>query len=103
MVPMNELSRDVPIVVAGAGGFIGGHLVSALSRRGFSEIHGIDIKPLDEWFQIDTACQNIRADLRNRHTCFELVPEESVVINLAADMGGMGYNQISLENKLVPK
>ena len=40
------------VVVAGAGGFIGGHLVGALRRQGYESIRGVDLKPLDSWWQL---------------------------------------------------
>ena len=39
---------DRPIVVAGAGGFIGGHLVARLRAEG-ELFRAVDIKPLGEW------------------------------------------------------
>jgi nucleoside-diphosphate-sugar epimerase len=41
----------VKILVAGAGGFIGGHLVGALLERGH-QVRAVDIKPLKKWWQI---------------------------------------------------
>ena len=38
-------------LVTGAGGFIGGHLVQRLERDGV-EVRGVDVKPLDDWYQI---------------------------------------------------
>ena len=38
------------VVVAGAGGFIGGHLAAKLSQDGW-QVRAVDKKPLDEWFQ----------------------------------------------------
>ena len=38
------------IVVAGGGGFIGGHLVAELLRQG-KQVRAVDIKPADEWYQ----------------------------------------------------
>ena len=50
---------DRPILVAGAGEFIGGHLVQHLLQTGAS-VRVIDGKPFDEWYQLDrhaeTAC-----------------------------------------------
>ncbi len=37
------------VVVCGAGGFIGGHLVKRLQANGVRQIRAVDIKPLDEW------------------------------------------------------
>ena len=40
------MNRDV-VVVAGGGGFIGGHLVGDLLAKGYTRIRAVDIKPLD--------------------------------------------------------
>ena len=45
------MSKDDLVVVAGAGGFIGGHLVRVLQQRGHTNIGAVDLKPLDEWYQ----------------------------------------------------
>lgn len=42
------------VVVCGAGGFIGGHLVKNLLEDGVDVIRAIDVKPLDEWYQVST-------------------------------------------------
>ena len=39
------------IVVAGAGGFIGGQLVADLLKRGYNNIRAVDIQPPEEWYQ----------------------------------------------------
>jgi len=79
------------VLVAGAGGFIGGHLVAELIRRGETEIRAVDIKPLDEWFQLFDGVQNIEADLKDRRECEAACEGVREVYNLAADMGGMGF------------
>ena len=38
------------ILVTGAGGFIGGHLVKELMKQGY-DVRGVDIKPFEEWYQ----------------------------------------------------
>ncbi len=78
------------IVVAGAGGFIGGHLVKALSSKGHL-IRAVDIKPLNEWYQVSETTDNRVLDLRLRENCYQAVNGCSEVFNLAADMGGMGF------------
>ncbi|MBI4887713.1 MAG: NAD-dependent epimerase/dehydratase family protein [Acidobacteria bacterium] len=82
---------DDLIVVAGAGGFIGGHLVADLLRSGHGRIRGVDIKPFDEWFQRSPEIDSRRLDLRGRDACLEAVAGARQVYNLASDMGGMGF------------
>ena len=79
------------IVVCGAGGFIGGHLVSDLLRQGYSRIRAVDIKPADEWYQRFDAVENLQLDLRRKEDCDVALRNAQVAFNLAADMGGMGF------------
>jgi nucleoside-diphosphate-sugar epimerase len=83
--------KDDLILVGGAGGFIGGHLVGDLVRRGFTNIRAVDIKPVVEWYQVFDEAENVCADLRDRDICFHACREAADVYNLAADMGGMGF------------
>jgi nucleoside-diphosphate-sugar epimerase len=85
------MSKDDLIVVAGAGGFIGGHLVADLWRAGHRRIRAVDIKPLDEWFQRLPEADNRRLDLRERDACLEAARGARHIYNLACDMGGMGF------------
>jgi GDP-D-mannose 3',5'-epimerase len=78
------------IVVAGAGGFIGGHLVKALVKAG-NNVRAVDLKPLNEWYQISSDADNLVLDLRLRENCYQAVNGFNEVFNLAADMGGMGF------------
>ncbi len=82
------------IVVSGAGGFIGGHLVAELLRKGF-KVRGADIKPLDEWYQVHRKAQNFAGpatgDCRDFRVCRTLCKGAKEVYQLAADMGGMGF------------
>ena len=78
------------IVVCGAGGFIGGHLVADLLRQG-KKIRAVDVKPLGEWYQRFADAENLQLDLREKAACEKAVRDASVVYNLAADMGGMGF------------
>jgi GDP-D-mannose 3', 5'-epimerase len=78
------------IVVTGAGGFIGGHLVKELIKKG-QEVRAVDIKPLNEWYQVSENADNLVLDLRLRENCYLAVNGFNEVFNLAADMGGMGF------------
>ncbi|HZC73356.1 MAG TPA: NAD-dependent epimerase/dehydratase family protein [Jatrophihabitans sp.] len=81
---------SVDAVVTGAGGFIGGHLVAALLAEGKS-VRGVDIKPLNDWCQVHPDVQNMQGDVSLLETARRAVDGASVVYNLAADMGGMGF------------
>lgn len=86
------MPRDGMILVAGAGGFIGGWLVRRLWERGFRRLRAVDIKPLDQWYQVTEAAENLAGcDLRLRETCQRVVEGAVEVYNLAAEMGGMGF------------
>src|ERR1035437_2205921 len=78
------------IVVAGAGGFIGGHLVKELIKKGHI-VRAVDLKPLNEWYQVSSDVDNLVLDLRLRENCYQAVNGYNEVFNLAADMGGMGF------------
>jgi GDP-D-mannose 3',5'-epimerase len=83
--------KDDIVVVTGAGGFIGGWLVRHLFDLGYRRIRAIDLKPLDDWFQLFPEAENIVADLRDYAACLSACRDAAVVYNLAADMGGMGF------------
>lgn len=82
-------------VVCGAGGFIGGHLVKSLLRRGVAVIRAVDIKPLEQWHQITEGVENVSLDLKSGQNCLAAVNGAEHVYQLAADMGGMGFIQNS--------
>ncbi len=79
------------IAVCGAGGFIGGHLVKTLQANGADVIRAIDIKPLDEWYQISDSVENLTLDLQDKENCYRAAQGAEVIFQLAADMGGMGF------------
>jgi GDP-D-mannose 3',5'-epimerase len=78
------------IVVAGAGGFIGGHLTKELLSQG-NQVRAVDIKPLSRWYQSFLKAENLVLDLKEKDNCYTAVNGYNEVFNLAADMGGMGF------------
>lgn len=78
-------------LVAGAGGFIGGHLIANLRRQGHTNLRAVDIKPMPEWYQRFPDVDNQVMNLQELDNCRRAVQGCDVVYNLAADMGGMGF------------
>lgn len=79
------------IVIAGAGGFIGGHLVSAFRARGCQAIRAVDIKPVTDWYQRFDDVENLSLDLNLKQNCETAAQDAYEIYNLAANMGGMGF------------
>ncbi len=82
--------RAVDVLVAGGGGFIGGHLVGDLLSQGLS-VRSVDVKPMSEWYQVHDDAQNAQADLSLLDDAVEQTEGAREVYMLAADMGGMGF------------
>jgi len=78
-------------VVCGAGGFIGGHLVQSLLANGVDVVRAVDIKPLDEWYQVSKGVESLSLDLKDKANCLKTAEGATLVFQLAADMGGMGF------------
>ena len=78
------------ILIAGGGGFIGGHLAKSLVSRGH-EVRVVDVKPLDQWYQRTEGAENIVANLEEKDACFSASEGCDEVYNLACNMGGMGF------------
>jgi GDP-D-mannose 3',5'-epimerase len=79
-----------PVVVTGAGGFIGHHLVTYLKQQGYC-VRGADLK-YPEYTDVDADEFEI-VDLRRWDNCLQVTRGASEVYALAADMGGMGFIQ----------
>jgi GDP-D-mannose 3',5'-epimerase len=86
-----------PVLIAGGGGFIGGHLVRALLEDGAS-VRAVDVKPQDDWYQVHPEAENLELDLRLLPDARAAVEGASRVFNLASDMGGMGYIEANKAN-----
>jgi nucleoside-diphosphate-sugar epimerase len=84
------MTKDSPVLVAGAGGFIGGHIVADLLHCG-RHVRAVDIKPFDLWYQLFPNAEDLQLDLRIRDHCETAVKGAREVYNFAADMGGMGF------------
>jgi GDP-D-mannose 3',5'-epimerase len=83
--------ENLKAVVCGAGGFIGGHLIKGLLKRGVRVIRAVDKKPLHEWHQITEGIENLSIDLMEKSNCAAAAQGMDYVYQLAADMGGMGF------------
>ena len=83
--------KDDRILVAGAGGFIGGTLVKRFKDAGFTNIRAVDKKPLSMWYQRQDGVENLCLDMSIPRDCKRAVEGAKEVYNLAADMGGMGF------------
>jgi len=76
------------VVVAGAGGFIGHHMVSFLKREGYW-VRGVDVKAPE--YAPTEADEFLELDLRESDNCVRATEGVQEVYQLAADMGGIGY------------
>jgi len=91
------------VLVTGAGGFIGHHLVKYLVSHGYT-VRGADLKYPE--YEDTKADEFILADLRNCDHCQRVTKGVDEVYHLAADMGGIGYitafhAEIAINNTLI--
>ena len=77
-------------LVVGAGGFIAGHLVNRLLAEGF-KVKTVDIKPLEFWFQKSDKSENFSLDMSDYVNCERMTENADYVLNLACNMGGIGF------------
>jgi len=82
------MGKQTKILVTGAGGFIGSHLVTFLKAKGFW-VRGVDIKHPE--FSASDANEFEILDLRRWENCLLATKDMEEVYALAADMGGMGF------------
>jgi nucleoside-diphosphate-sugar epimerase len=83
-----EWTRPLSILVTGAGGFIGWHLVKYLKEKGYW-VRGVDIKTPE--FASSLADEFLKLDLRDEKNCEISIEGITWVFNLAANMGGIGF------------
>ena len=83
--------KDGLILIAGGGGFIGGHLIAEFRRQGYARIRSVDVKPRDQWYQVFDDVENLEMDLQEKDAAYRACEGASTVYQLAADMGGMGF------------
>ena len=69
------------IGIFGAGGFIGGHLVSSLLDEGH-EVVCADIKPTEFWFQYFNECENFSLDLKSYNNCLKVTKNVDFIYNI---------------------
>ena len=86
----DDFKNDL-VLVAGAGGFIGGWLVKNLIDRGYTKIRAVDLKPKNEWYQSFSQVENLVLDLQGLEEARVATNNTRLIYNLAADMGGMGF------------
>jgi nucleoside-diphosphate-sugar epimerase len=79
------------ILVCGAGGFIGGHLVANFIKENKYNIICADIKPIEYWFQNFSFLENFSLDLREYENCLKVTKNVDYIFNMACNMGGMGF------------
>lgn len=82
------MDEKTKVLVTGAGGFIGTHLVRFLVKKGY-RVRGVDIKKPE--FSKSAADEFLLLDLRIRENCLKAAKGVSEVYNLAANMGGIGF------------
>ena len=77
-------------LIVGAGGFIGGHLVKRLLDEGNS-VRGVDLKPFELWFQKFEKAESFSLNMEEYENCLKMSDNIDYVINLACNMGGIGF------------
>jgi len=71
------------ILIAGAGGFIGGSLVSLLRKQGYRDLRAVDVKPFEEWYQRFDDVENLCLDLNLKENCEKAATGAVEIYNLA--------------------
>ena len=88
---LKKIVSKKKILVCGAGGFIGGHLVRNLLKENKYNIVCADIKPVEYWFQNFNYLENFTLDLKEYENCLKVSKNVDYIFNMACNMGGMGF------------
>ena len=85
------MDKNKKVLIVGAGGFIGGHLVKKILDNENSVV-ATDIKPKEYWFQdFDTVENHYATDMKDISNCRKVTEGVDYVFNMACNMGGMGF------------
>ena len=90
---MPDKTKNKMILVTGAGGFIGGAMVAELRRQGYRRIRAVDIKPLDEWYQVFDDVENLVLDLNLKENCERAAEGASRSLQLRREYGRHGLHR----------
>jgi nucleoside-diphosphate-sugar epimerase len=82
------MTTSKPVLVTGAGGFIGHHLTKFLVAQGYT-VRGVDVKEPE--YEPSPAHEYLLLDLRRWENCLRATEGVGEVYNLAANMGGIGF------------
>ena len=83
--------KNKKILVVGAGGFIGGHLVNTLLQNR-NYLIAADIKSKEYWYQdFEEAENHYLMDMKDINNCRKVTKDVDYVFNMACNMGGMGF------------
>ena len=77
-------------LLVGGGGFIAGHLIKKLLDTG-AKVRAVDIKPSEFWFQRFEEVENFSLDMTDLNNCIKMTKDIDYVLNLACNMGGIGF------------
>jgi hypothetical protein len=86
-----SLPNDTSVLVTGARGFMGGHLVAEFRRPGNQWIRAVDAKPLDKQYQRFDDVENLLPDLNRKENCDVPAAGAAEIYNLAASRHGMDF------------
>ncbi len=88
------------ILVAGASGLIGGHLVKSLLDDGFN-VRAVGRGDFPNWKQLHEKAENISLDLSLKENCEKITDGVQEVYNLAAEIGGVNFIEKRLADTML--